>query len=310
MYYLHLVITFTMVWSFPLYTETFICSFGLIVSSIYCGITRGRSRSRGQRSQQTPHSPYPPPITAFNTRIRQNRRIQQSIPIEQASPQAPIHLRSHSAPIYDTSVRAKHDISSHSTKKFDSRPTLPRASRPAIAASSSQTAPASKSSKNKEESQIAQRSQPTRSPLPRLRRPRQEQDQDPAQPDEVPYTRSVSPAPSRKSPSPQSVAELKKRSASSESPLKAKSKLSHNLSVPRKRNPHLIAGYRKRNCNLFLKTRWSHLSYLKQHLRLPRNPARPLNRTRRKNIAIILHHLPALQNHHHLDVFQPQPKIH
>ena len=135
-----------MVFSPTLYSETFLFSFGLIASTICCVFTRGRSRSRGQRRHQAPSSPQPPPLTAFNTRIRQQTPAPKSTATTLASPQPPIHLRSNSAPISNRSPsrhssRPKPDASSHSQKKPDTRPILSRSHRTTTASSSAQTAP-------------------------------------------------------------------------------------------------------------------------------------------------------------------------
>ena len=115
---------YRMVFSPTLYSETFLFSFGLIASTICCVFTRGRSRSRGQRRHQAPSSPQPPPLTAFNTRIRQQTPALKSTATTLASPQPPIHLRSNSAPISNRSPsrhssRPKPDASSRSQKKPD-----------------------------------------------------------------------------------------------------------------------------------------------------------------------------------------------
>ena len=199
------------------------------------------SRSRGQRRHQatTPHSPQPPPLTAFNTRIHQQKPAPQptgiTISSSLASPQPPAHLRSTSAPISNRSPlprlsRSKPDASLQSSTRTDAGPILPRSRRAVVASSSGPLAPIVLTPSQKEVDSTP------RSPLPRLRQVQREEAHFPAQHDEVRYTRSVSPAPSgQKSPSPKTIAYMKqsKRSVSLErgdkertedTPPKAKSK--------------------------------------------------------------------------------------
>ena len=83
-----------------------------------------------------------------------------------ASPQAPIHFRSHSVPIKDNSSRAKPDNSSQPTRKPDTRPILTRSPRTVVAASSSQTTPFVLTPSKKEADSQTSPPRPPRSPLP------------------------------------------------------------------------------------------------------------------------------------------------